>query len=146
MKNITQAYFFLIVEELPLKTNQSRKWSLKRDVVAYKNLKNLRFDMFWLPEAWQSIDVWVRFIIGSGNGLSSIQHQTIIWPLCWFVVYLIFWNIIQWNFNQDTSLFIKENESGNVGYFATSQCVGNMLWKLTFATDSKYRWVSARKM
>ena len=68
-------------------------------------------------------------IIGSDNGLSPVQRQAIIWTndgmvylnhgivylnQFWFIFYWTLGNTFQWNFNENTAIFIQENELENV--------------------------------
>ena len=51
--------------------------------------------------------------IGSDNGLSPIQCQALYLNQCWEIVYWTLRNKLQWNFNQNTKLFIHKNASEN---------------------------------
>ena len=50
-------------------------------------------------------------LIGSDNGLSPTRHDQ---NQCWVIVNWTLWNKLQWNFNQNTKLFINENASKNI--------------------------------
>ena len=54
-----------------------------------------------------------RVSISSDNGLSysALSHYL---NRCWVIVNCTLWNKLQWNFNQDTKLFIYENASENI--------------------------------
>ena len=52
--------------------------------------------------------------IGSGNGLLPVRYQTITWTNADFFVNWTYRNKLQWNSNQNTTLFINENAFENV--------------------------------
>ena len=49
-------------------------------------------------------------IIGSDNGLSPGRRQAIIWTNTGLLSIGTLWNKLYWNLNQDTKVFIHENE------------------------------------
>ena len=50
----------------------------------------------------------------SDNGLVPIRHQAIYLNQCWIIVNWTLGNKLQWNFNQNTKLFICKNASENI--------------------------------
>ena len=68
-------------------------------------------------------------IIGSDNGLSPERHQAIIWTNAGI---LLIWPLgakLQWNFNRNAYIFIRENACENIA------------WKMT-AILSRLQWVN----
>ena len=55
------------------------------------------------------ICVSILTIIGSDNGLSPGRRQAIIWTNAKILLYWTLRNKLQWNLNQNSNIFIKEN-------------------------------------
>ena len=81
-------------------------------------MKSLNWDSPLLPVAENILTHWSRgthicvsnlAIIGSDNGLSPGWRQAIIWSNAGNIVNWTLGNQLQWNFNQNSNIFIHEN-------------------------------------
>ena len=71
--------------------------------------------IYWLIEAKWRVYVSVnQTIISSDNGLSPNRRQAIIWTNAVLLLIRPFRTKFQWNFNQNSNIFIEENEFENV--------------------------------